>query len=149
MFRSASSPSKRRWRSWPHVPAAVTWKAVRRLSDELGCLPLALAQAAAVIADQQLDYDTYLRRLRDMPVEKLLGRVEAGQYPHGVASAILLSLQNVHSDDETGLCASVMELMSVLSPAGVSRQLLYAWPGSAPSWAQPASQLDLRRSTRR
>jgi tetratricopeptide (TPR) repeat protein len=97
----------------------------RRLSDELGCLPLALAQAAAVIADQQLDYGTYLRRLRDMPVEKLLGRVEAGEYPRGVASAILLSFENVHSDDETGLCISVMELISVLSPAGVSRQLLH------------------------
>jgi tetratricopeptide (TPR) repeat protein len=97
----------------------------RRLSDELGCLPLALAQAAAVIADQQLDYRTYLRRLGDMPVEKLLGRVEAGQYPRGVASAILLSFENVRSDDETGLCASVMELISILSPAGVSRQLLH------------------------
>ena len=97
----------------------------RLLAEELGCLPLALAQAAAVIADQRLDYSIYLGRLRDMPVEKLLGLVEAGQYPHGLASAILLSLDNVQSDDESGTCGAVMDLMSVLSPAGVPRQLLH------------------------
>ena len=98
----------------------------RGLSDELGCLPLALAQASAVIADQHLDYGSYLARLRDMPVEKMLGRVEAGQYPRGLASAVLLSLDNVASDDETGICAAVMDLMSMLSSAGVPRLLLYA-----------------------
>jgi hypothetical protein len=39
----------------------------RVLASELGRLPLALAQAAAVIADQHLDYQTYLQRLRAMP----------------------------------------------------------------------------------
>jgi hypothetical protein len=34
---------------------------------ELGYLPLALAQASAVIADQHLGYGTYLERLRAMP----------------------------------------------------------------------------------
>ena len=97
----------------------------QRLAGELGYLPLALAQAAAVIADQRLDYSTYLDRLRDMPVEKLLGRVEAGQYPHGLASAILLSLDNVESDDESGTGAAVMDLISVLSSAGVPRRLLH------------------------
>ena len=36
----------------------------RLLAAELGRLPLALAQAAAVIAAQHLDYPTYLQRLR-------------------------------------------------------------------------------------
>jgi len=44
----------------------------RLLAVELGRLPLALAQAAAVIAAQHLDYSTYLHRLRDKPVEELL-----------------------------------------------------------------------------
>jgi tetratricopeptide (TPR) repeat protein len=98
----------------------------RTLAAELGCLPLALAQASAVIADQHSDYDTYLARLRHMPVEKMLGRVEAGQYPHGLASAILLSLESVQSDDETGVCAAITDLIAVLSPSGVPRSLLYA-----------------------
>ena len=48
----------------------------RLLAAELGRLPLALAQAAAVIAAQHLDYPTYLRRLRDKPVDQLLLRIE-------------------------------------------------------------------------
>ena len=42
------------------------------LAAELGCLPLALAQAAAVIAAQHLPYATYLERLRRLPVSDLL-----------------------------------------------------------------------------
>ena len=38
----------------------------RAVADELGHLPLALAQAAAVIDGQRLDYGTYLQRLRAM-----------------------------------------------------------------------------------
>ena len=37
------------------------------LAEELGWLPLALAQAAAVIASQYLPYATYLDRLRRLP----------------------------------------------------------------------------------
>ena len=95
------------------------------LAVELGCLPLALAQAAAVIADQHLGYGTYLDRLRSMPVGELLRPVEAGQYPRGVAAAALLSLEGVRSGDDTGVCTAVMELLAVLSPAGVRRALLH------------------------
>ena len=63
-----------------------------RLAAELGYLPLALAQAAAVIRGQHLAYGTYLERLRALPVGEYLTR-DAGQpYPHGVAEAVLLSL---------------------------------------------------------
>ena len=74
----------------------------RAVAAELGYLPLALAQAAAVIADQHLDYGTYLDRLRGMPVGELLRPVEAGQYPRGVAAAVLLSLEGVRAGDDTG-----------------------------------------------
>ena len=67
----------------------------RVLAEELGCLPLALAQAAAVIASQHLSYGTYLDRLRRLPVADLLAAEEAGQYPRGVAAAVLLSLDTV------------------------------------------------------
>ena len=94
------------------------------MAAELGCLPLALAQAAAVIAGQHLGYGTYLERLRALPVEEYLTR-EAGQpYPHGVAEAVLLSLDAVRAGDQGGVCAGVMEMMAVLSAAGVRRELL-------------------------
>jgi len=98
------------------------------VAAELGCLPLALAQAAAVIAGQRLGYATYLERLRALPVDEYLIR-EAGQpYPHGVAEAVLLSLDAVRAGDRAGVCAGVLEIMSVLSAAGVRRDLLHqAW----------------------
>ena len=98
----------------------------RAAAVELGFLPLALAQAAAVIADQHLDYGTYLDRLRGMPVGELLRPVEAGQYPRGVAAAVLLSLEGVRTGDDTGVCVGAMELLAVLSAAGVRRVLVQA-----------------------
>ena len=48
--------------------------AAATVAAELGYLPLALAQAAAVIASQHLGYQTYLDRLRALPAEEYLGR---------------------------------------------------------------------------
>ena len=53
----------------------------RLLAAELGRLPLALAQAAAVIAAQHLDYPTYLQQLRDTPVDQLLLRISTERIP--------------------------------------------------------------------
>jgi tetratricopeptide (TPR) repeat protein len=91
------------------------------VADELGYLPLALAQAAAVIAGQHLEYGTYLERLRALPVAEYLTRHAGQPYPHGVAQAVLLSLDAVQG----GICAAVMEMMAVLSAAGVRRELLH------------------------
>lgn len=93
------------------------------LGQELGWLPLALAQATAVITAQHLDYDTYLARLNGKAVANLLAPFDGGQYPRSVAAAILLSLDTVA--DETGACAAVMNLLAVLSPAGVRRTLVH------------------------
>ena len=97
----------------------------RQLAAELGRLPLALAQAAAVIAAQHLDYPAYLRRLQEIPVDQLLLPVRAGLYPHGLAAAVLLSLDAAEAADRTGVCGAVMDLVSVMSAAGVPRALLH------------------------
>ena len=98
----------------------------RALAEEVGCLPLALAQAAAVIASQHLSYGTYLDRLRRLPVADLLAAEEAGQYPRGIAAAVLLSLDTVRAGDQGGACGAVMDLVAVLSAAGVRRSLIDA-----------------------
>jgi len=98
----------------------------QELANELGCLPLALAQAAAVIAAQHLSYATYLDRLRRVRIADLIRPETGGQYPRGVAEAVLLSLEAVRSGDETKVCGPLMELVSVLSAAGVPRVLLHA-----------------------
>ena len=101
----------------------------RVLAQELGFLPLALAQAAAVIASQHLSYGTYLERLRRLPVADLLAAEEAGQYPRGVAAVVLLALDGVRAGELGGACGAVMDLVAVLSAAGVRRALLYAAAG--------------------
>jgi hypothetical protein len=59
-------------------------------------------------------------------VDQLLLRTGTDWYPHGLAAAVLLALDTVHAGDGTGVCGAVMDLASVLSPAGVPRVLLYA-----------------------
>jgi hypothetical protein len=98
----------------------------RELAAELGLLPLALAQAAAVIAAQHLDYSAYLTRLRATPVREFLTRRAGQPYPHGAAEAILLALDAAADDDPTGLCRGLINVISMLSAGGVSRVLLYA-----------------------
>jgi tetratricopeptide (TPR) repeat protein len=97
----------------------------KTLAGELGHLPLALAQAAAVIAAQRLSYLTYLERLRSYPTQKYLRPAKGDQYPRGVAEAILLSIDAVIATDPTGLCRELLDMVSLLSPEGVARQLLY------------------------
>jgi tetratricopeptide (TPR) repeat protein len=96
------------------------------LAEEVGCLPLALAQAAAVIAAQHLSYGIYLERLRRLPTEELLVAEEAGQYPRGVAAAVLVALDNIRAGDQGAACSVVMDLVAVLSAAGVRRSLIHA-----------------------
>ena len=99
------------------------------VAAELGHLPLALDQAAAVIAGQHLGYAAYLAKLRALPVEDYLVREEDGEeqsYPPGVAEAVLLSLEAAWAADPLGVCTAVMEVMAMLAPAVVRRDLLRA-----------------------
>ena len=98
----------------------------RELAAELGFLPLALAQAAAVIAAQHLGYPAYLARLRAMPVQDLLRRASGEPYPHGAGEAIVLALDAAADADPAGLCRGLVNVVALLSAAGVSRELLYA-----------------------
>ena len=97
----------------------------RALARELGYLPLALAQAAGVIAAHDLAYWTYLGRLRAMPAAARLAREEGQPYPHSVAEAIMLSLDSVRAGDRGGVDTGIMEVTSVLSAGGVRRELLH------------------------
>jgi len=94
------------------------------VADELGNLPLGLAQAAATIRRQNLDYPGYLHRLRRVPVSALLGTVPGGDYPHATAAALLLSIQATEASDPSGLTSRLLRVVAVLSPDGVRRDLL-------------------------
>ena len=96
----------------------------RHLAAELGYLPLAIAQAAAVIARQRLSYATYLERWRQLPVGTLLLPIEPGT--REVVAAVLLSMDSAGARDSSGLRGALLDLLAVLSADGVNRALLYA-----------------------
>jgi tetratricopeptide (TPR) repeat protein len=115
------------------------------VARELGFLPLALAQAGAVITAQHLSYGVYLQRLRSLPVQDYLIPAQGEPYPHGAAEAVLLSLDAVTAADQTGLCRGLLDLVSLLSAGGTPRPLLYA-AGEAGMLALPGSVARTRRS---
>jgi tetratricopeptide (TPR) repeat protein len=98
----------------------------RELGRELGWLPLALAQAAAVVAIDHLDYLAYLTRLRAYPAHKYLSRAKGEPYPHGTAQTITLALDASADRDPAGLYGPLMDMAALMSPAGVPRELLRA-----------------------
>jgi tetratricopeptide (TPR) repeat protein len=108
-----------------------------KLAAELGHLPLALSQAAAVIAAEYLSYDVYLDRLHAFTLEDYLIPPEGDPYAHGVAQTILLSIHTVTAADTTGLSGDLLDLIAMLSPAPVSRSVLHS-AGSSSALTGPA-----------
>ena len=94
------------------------------VAAELGHLPLALAQAAAVMGGQKLAYEPYLQRLRALPLAAYLAPEGDEPYPRGLAEAVLLSLDAIQASDRTGVYARIMAITAVLSAAGARRDLL-------------------------
>jgi tetratricopeptide (TPR) repeat protein len=94
------------------------------VAEELGDLPLGLAQAAATIHRQRLTYKQYLEQLRRVPVRGLLRRIPGTDYPRSTASALLLSIQATEAGDPAGLASRVQRIVAALSPDGVHRSLL-------------------------
>ena len=109
----------------------------REVARELGYLPLALAQAAAVISKQRLSYRVYLQRLRSLPIQGYLPRAVGDAYPHGVAETILLSLDAV-ADGASGLSVALLQITALLADSGVSRSLLHS-AATAENLADPVS----------
>lgn len=111
------------------------------LARELGYLPLALAQAAAVIAKRGLTYEDYLHRFsdRERSLHDHLPPAREDPYPRGTAEAILLSVEA--AEEATPRAREMLELISVLAPAGVPLRILYGAPGvdGSPAPADPAA----------
>jgi tetratricopeptide (TPR) repeat protein len=94
---------------------------------QLGYLPLALDQAAGMIAKQQVGYAGYLAKLRALSAEDHLVREdeeEEQSSPPGVAETVLLAMEAASYADRLGVSIGLMELVAVLSPAVVHRDLL-------------------------
>jgi tetratricopeptide (TPR) repeat protein len=92
------------------------------VAEALGCLPLGLAQAAAVIGPTRRypTYSTYLTALASRPLREVL---PAGLgYPRRLPEAVLLSVQA--TNDTQPATRPLLDLLAVLDPAGVSRPIV-------------------------
>ncbi|HZB33206.1 MAG TPA: tetratricopeptide repeat protein [Streptosporangiaceae bacterium] len=107
----------------------------REIAGELGHLPLALAQSAALIRRQRLTYAKFLERFRAHPVEEYLTRTPGDPYPRAAARAITLAVEAVQRDNPAA--NRLLETISLLSPVGVDRDLLYD-----PSSGVPDAEID-------
>jgi tetratricopeptide (TPR) repeat protein len=91
----------------------------------LGHLPMALSLAAPVIRGQRHGYARYLDRLQTIPIEVSLTGDNGQPYPPAVVRAVLMSLTAIRAADTTGMCTRAIEILAVLSAAGVRRELLH------------------------
>jgi tetratricopeptide (TPR) repeat protein len=97
------------------------------LANELGRLPLALAQAAAAIGIRRRHrtFANYLARLRAVRLDEHLLHTPGDPYPHGTAEAIVLAVDQLDRDDPIGLARELLNLLSVLSSSGIDVDFLY------------------------
>ncbi|MBB6379863.1 hypothetical protein BKA01_007138 [Pseudonocardia eucalypti] len=108
-------------------------------AERLGRLPLAVELATATVREHDGlagDEDAYLRHLDSLAVGELLGDGRDGSrheenYPLGAVEAILVGLAGAGFETDQ-LTRRLLGALAVLSPGGVSRELMYyaAHPGS-------------------
>jgi tetratricopeptide (TPR) repeat protein len=94
-----------------------------RLGEQLGWLPLGLAQAAAFIRRTGVSYAEYIGLLQRQDLDETL-RQQAGADHPGVLRATRLSVAGLAETDRSGDAARLLRVLSLLSPDGVSRDLL-------------------------
>ena len=103
---------------------------VEALAAELGFLPLALAQAAAYITNE----DIGVQRYRDLLAASLLHEVvpEEGELPDDhqriISATWELSIDQADVARPAGLARPVLQLASVLDPAGIPQAVLSSPP---------------------
>jgi tetratricopeptide (TPR) repeat protein len=92
-----------------------------------------LEQAAIMMTRDGLTCAAYLEQLRSARSSRYLTRVTDGLAPAPAwAAAVLLAVTSAESGDEARSCRSVLDLMSLLSEAGVARRILYGALSSGP-----------------
>ncbi|MFG1965398.1 tetratricopeptide repeat protein [Nonomuraea sp. NPDC049028] len=99
------------------------------LAAELGYLPLALGQAAAVIRQLHIGYDRYQKLLRGSALRSRLPAVNGEGYPDSVVDTILVSVARIEQVDPDAQV--LLEVIALLSPSGVPRNLFSAALGVA------------------
>src|SRR6516165_4901551 len=98
------------------------WIGALDLADDLGYLPIALAQAAALMADTGLDCREYRARVADR-MNRLAG-APPGAYPSIVASTWSLGAEMAEQIPPAGLARPALALVAMLDPNGIPGAVL-------------------------
>ena len=100
------------------------------LADELGYLPLALAQAAAYLVDLDLDVESYRTRLADRgrTLTELAPDALPDDQPAPVAAVWSLSIERADRQRPAGLARPLLELAALLDPNGIPDTVLTSPP---------------------
>jgi tetratricopeptide (TPR) repeat protein len=100
----------------PFEPSAFT------VCQALGDLPLALEQAAAVVAAGGITFADYLRRFEDHWAELLQSGRSAGEYPDSVAMTWELACRELDAADSE--VSALFKILGYLAPAEITRSML-------------------------
>ncbi|MGW2525187.1 NB-ARC domain-containing protein [Streptomyces sp. NPDC001617] len=105
------------------------------LAAELGCLPLALSQAAAYLTDQALSIADYCTMLNDRRRSLADAVPDAAGLPDGqtspVAAVWSLSIDRADRLSPRGLARALLQLAAMLAPNGIPVSVLTSAPALA------------------
>jgi TIR domain-containing protein/NB-ARC domain-containing protein/tetratricopeptide repeat protein len=94
------------------------------LTADLGYLPVALAQAAAYIADRDLTCAQYRQRFAAHPYAALAPSAWPDSYARSVAVTLSLAVEAADRLDPVGLARPLLTVLSVLDPNGIPLQVI-------------------------
>jgi tetratricopeptide (TPR) repeat protein len=97
------------------------------LAEHLGRLPLALAQAGALLGVGRRfpSYYRYLQAMGRVNTARLLPRTPGDPYPRGLAETVLLSLDDLARTDTGPAAGRLLDRLAVLAPTGADPALLH------------------------
>ncbi|MFS8101752.1 tetratricopeptide repeat protein [Lentzea alba] len=95
------------------------------IAEELGDLPMFVAQASSYVATRRLPLDTYLRLLRSYG-DQVLAKGEAMDYQHGIDTVWSMFIERLET--EQPVAVRVLELCAALAPDAVPLSLFTAHP---------------------
>jgi hypothetical protein len=143
----------------PGLPADVLDDA-GELADDLGHLPLALAQACPVIINDALSCRTYREKLAAHTLTEVFPvdhTVSGDDYPHGLIGTLALAVDRANEMDPIGLAEPLLRLAATLDPNGVPEDLFTSAAARfflarvrfSEKFQAPVSKRDVRRRLRR
>ncbi|MFF1717405.1 tetratricopeptide repeat protein [Streptomyces sp. NPDC058268] len=98
------------------------------LADDLGCLPLALAQAAAYLIDDGITIAAYRALLAEQTLEGVKPDSLPDDHEQIVARTWALSIDRANTAHPAGMARPLLEMLSVLDPNGIPYSVLTSPP---------------------